>query len=151
MKSLSDFIINEGTDIVPENSDGAADWASDFYKATIQLLCDKCKECLEFADKQCAKDPEASHASWSWSIIGMVRPYLEMLINAKREWNINEEVMKYLYDAIDDCENDLSFHQGWKDYNEFKKALKDQRELIDKINKEKEKLDKEYPDRWDKK
>lgn len=147
MITLKDYILNEALDIVPESSDGAADWSSDFYKESIQLLIDKCHKCWEYAEEQCQKYPDNCRAAWSWSILGMVRPYLEMLIKSKREYYINNDIIEILYTALQDCESDPKFHEGWKKPEDFKKSLKNQRELCNKINKVKLKLDKQYPDR----
>lgn len=146
MKHLNDYII-EAMDYVPESSDGAADWSSDFHKEAIQLLINKCHECWSFAEEQYQKDPETCRAAWSWSVLGMVRPYLEMLIKSKHEWYINNDIIEILFTALQDCESDPKFHEGWKDHKEFEKSLKNQRELCEKINKVKLKLDEKYPDR----
>ena len=147
MITLKDYILNEALDIVPEGSDGAADWSSDFYKESIQLLIDKCHKCWEYAEEQCQKYPDNCRAAWSWSILGMVRPYLEMLIKSKREYYINNDIIEILYTALQDCESDPKFHEGWKKPKDFEKSLKNQRELCNKINKVKLKLDEQYPDR----
>ena len=137
----------EALDIKPEYGDGAADWSSDFYKESMQVLIDKCHRCWEYAEEQCAKYPDNCRACWSWSILGMVRPYLEMLIKAKREWYINNDIIEILFTALQDCESDPKFHEGWKDPKEFEASLKEQRELCNKINEVKLKLDAKYPDR----
>lgn len=133
----------EALDIKPENGDGAADWSSDFYKECMQVLINKCHECWSFASEY----PNECRAAWSWSILGMVRPYLEMLIKAKREWYINNDIIEILFTALQDCESDPKFREGWKDLKEFESSLKEQRELCNKINEVKLKLDAKYPDR----
>lgn len=147
MKNLKNFLIEEAMSYTPENSDGAADWNSDFYKESIQLLIDKCHRCWEYAEEQCQKDPNCCRAAWSWSVLGMVRPYLEMLIKAKHEYYINNDIIEILFTALQDCESDPKFHEGWKDIKEFEASLKEQREKCNKINEVKLKLDAKYPDR----
>lgn len=148
MKNLVDYIsLNEALDYSPDNSDGAADWRADFLKETIQLLIDKCKECMDYANKHSDDSGLFSKAAWAWSVLGMSLPYLEMLINKEYSWYINDEILDILYSAIEECENDEEFHKGWKDKSVFEKSLKDQRTRIDKIKNAKTTLDKKYPNR----
>jgi len=142
MQNLKEFVIQESFDYKAENGDGASDWRADYFKQILELLKETVKKIRKSEDKYKDKPNDCPEGGWEYTVIGVVNPVIEMIINSDNCWclNTDKELLDILDEAIEKTRNCERFHQGWKEgpekldknLDEYQKKVDSYRKFLDK-------------------
>ena len=125
-------------DYKAEYGDDASDRRSDYFKESLELLKEHIDKCRKDQEKYKKEKPNQYCAGvWDYTIIGLVNPVIEMIINSDNAWCLykNTDLFDILDECINNCENDPTFFDGWKDVSELHKAINYYKKQVEKYRK----------------